>query len=207
MRLKHCAEKDWHTKGQFILCPLIITGAWLWLGTCAMSPGFPQQRLKYYKCLRMQFGHPDFQDFPKDHDIQPDWEVPTQVSLNMTLQSGKQCEHIQNEWTFSANTHEHTFGKWYFWNRVSLYRSGCSGSVDQPGLELRDPPASSSWVPRLKLCATTCWKESTLISRLFIHLNEVNKNIPPNNILLWPLYNLPKTENNKFFCILGTMKK
>jgi hypothetical protein len=44
-----------------------------------------------------------------------------------------------------------------FWDRVSLYSSGCPGthSVDQAGLELRNPPASASQVLGLKACATT----------------------------------------------------
>jgi hypothetical protein len=35
-----------------------------------------------------------------------------------------------------------------FWDRVSLYSPGCPGThfVDQHGLELRNPPASASWV-------------------------------------------------------------
>jgi hypothetical protein len=44
-------------------------------------------------------------------------------------------------------------------DRVSL--SGCPGthSVDQAGLELRNPPASASLVLGLKVCATTPgWK-------------------------------------------------
>ncbi|GAB1292261.1 Ras GTPase-activating-like protein IQGAP1 [Apodemus speciosus] len=42
-------------------------------------------------------------------------------------------------------------------NRVSLYCPGCPGthSVDQAGLELRNPPASASQVLGLKACATT----------------------------------------------------
>jgi hypothetical protein len=45
----------------------------------------------------------------------------------------------------------------YFWDRVSLYSSGCPGThfVDQAGLELRNPPASASRVLGLKVCATT----------------------------------------------------
>jgi hypothetical protein len=37
---------------------------------------------------------------------------------------------------------------WFFRDRVSLYRPGCPGthSVDQAGLELRNPPASASQV-------------------------------------------------------------
>jgi hypothetical protein len=44
-----------------------------------------------------------------------------------------------------------------FQDRVSLYSSGCPGSlfVDQAGLELRNPPASASRVLGLKACATT----------------------------------------------------
>ena len=51
-----------------------------------------------------------------------------------------------------------------FQDRVSLYSPGCSGthSVDQAGLELRNPPASASQVLGLKTCATT--------TRLIIHI-------------------------------------
>jgi hypothetical protein len=44
-----------------------------------------------------------------------------------------------------------------FRDRVSLYSPGCPGthSVDQAGLELRNPPASASRVLGLKACATT----------------------------------------------------
>jgi hypothetical protein len=44
-----------------------------------------------------------------------------------------------------------------FQDRVSLYSPGCPGthSVDQAGLELRNPPASASQVLGLKVCATT----------------------------------------------------
>jgi hypothetical protein len=44
-----------------------------------------------------------------------------------------------------------------FQDRASLYSPGCPGthSVDQAGLELRNPPASASQVLGLKACATT----------------------------------------------------
>ena len=44
-----------------------------------------------------------------------------------------------------------------FWDRVSLCSSCCPGThfVDQAGLELRNLPASASWVLWLKVCATT----------------------------------------------------
>jgi hypothetical protein len=42
-------------------------------------------------------------------------------------------------------------------DRVSLCSPGCPGtnSVDQAGLELRNPPASASRVLGLKVCTTT----------------------------------------------------
>ena len=44
-----------------------------------------------------------------------------------------------------------------FRDTVSLYSPGCTGthSVDQAGLELRNPPASASQALGLKACATT----------------------------------------------------
>jgi hypothetical protein len=44
-----------------------------------------------------------------------------------------------------------------FQDRVSLCSPGCHGthSVDQAGIELRNPPASASQVLGLKACATT----------------------------------------------------
>ena len=44
-----------------------------------------------------------------------------------------------------------------FQNRVSLCSPGCPGphSVDQAGLELRDPPTSASQVLGLKVCTIT----------------------------------------------------
>jgi hypothetical protein len=45
----------------------------------------------------------------------------------------------------------------FFRDRVSLYSPGCSGthSVEQAGLELRNPPASASRALGLKACAIT----------------------------------------------------
>jgi hypothetical protein len=45
----------------------------------------------------------------------------------------------------------------FFWDRVSLFSPGCTGThiVDQAGLELRNPPASAFQVPGLKVCNTT----------------------------------------------------
>jgi hypothetical protein len=46
-----------------------------------------------------------------------------------------------------------------FQDSVSLCSPGCPGthSVDQAGLELRNPPASATQVLGLKACATTAW--------------------------------------------------
>jgi hypothetical protein len=45
----------------------------------------------------------------------------------------------------------------FFPDRVSLCSPGCPGthSVDQAGLELRNPPVSASQMLGLKVCATT----------------------------------------------------
>jgi hypothetical protein len=53
----------------------------------------------------------------------------------------------------------------FFRNRVSLCSPGCPGthSIDQAGLELRNPPASASHMLRLKVCATTAG-EMALVS-------------------------------------------
>jgi hypothetical protein len=54
---------------------------------------------------------------------------------------------------------------WFgFWDRVSLY-----SSVDQAGLELRNPPASTSasQVLGLKVCATTAGCERESFKRLW----------------------------------------
>jgi hypothetical protein len=49
----------------------------------------------------------------------------------------------------------------FFRDRVSLYSPGCPGThfVDQPGLELRNLPASASQVLGLKECATTARRQ------------------------------------------------
>ena len=56
-------------------------------------------------------------------------------------------------------SHYSDFLFWFlvFRDRVSLYSPGCPGtnSVDQAGLELRNPPASASQMLGLKVCATT----------------------------------------------------
>ena len=85
-----------------------------------------------------------------------------------------------------------------FRDRVSLYSPGCPGthSVDQAGLELRNPPASASRALGLKACPTTPgpWK-AQLVKRL------VNK----HKVLLWssePLWNCPGVEACSV-CLVG----
>jgi hypothetical protein len=59
-----------------------------------------------------------------------------------------------------------------FRDRVSLCRLGCPGahSVDQAGLELRNPPASASQVLGLKVCDTTPTPNGTFLLRTEICL-------------------------------------
>lgn len=55
----------------------------------------------------------------------------------------------------------------FFQYGVSLCSFGCSEfcSVDQTGLDLRDPPASASQVKGLKACTTTAQPTAALIKR------------------------------------------
>jgi hypothetical protein len=68
-----------------------------------------------------------------------------------------------SETVFIATSPARTPSLFYlvFRDRVSLYSPGCPGthSVDQAGLELRNPPASASRVLGLKACATTAWQQ------------------------------------------------
>jgi hypothetical protein len=57
-----------------------------------------------------------------------------------------------------------------FWDSVSLYSCPGTHFVDQAGLELRNPPASASWVLGLKACATT----ARPYLNFFIHLFFLN---------------------------------
>ena len=60
------------------------------------------------------------------------------------------------------------YGGFFFFGfqyRVSLCSPGCLGthSEDQPGLELRNLPASTSHVLGLKTCTTTTWHEGIFL--------------------------------------------
>jgi hypothetical protein len=68
-----------------------------------------------------------------------------------------------------------------FGDRVSLCSPGCPGthSVDQAGLELRNPPASASRVLGLKACATTarlygllCYRTEVSYESLFTEYTD-----------------------------------
>jgi hypothetical protein len=51
-------------------------------------------------------------------------------------------------------------------DRVSLCSPGCPGtdSVDQDGLQLRNPPASESQVLGLKVCTNTAWHTTNILN-------------------------------------------
>jgi hypothetical protein len=61
-----------------------------------------------------------------------------------------------------------------FQDRIFLCGPGCPGthSVDQAGLELRNPPASASQVLGLKACATTAWLSSAIFQVKIISLGK-----------------------------------
>ena len=71
-----------------------------------------------------------------------------------------------------------------FQDRVSLCTPGCPGThfVDQAGLELRNLPASASWVLGLKVCATTLCSTGFVLKHgileisgnFWLVLNELN---------------------------------
>jgi hypothetical protein len=70
------------------------------------------------------------------------------------------------------------FGNFFFCflvfrDRVSLCSPGCPGthSVDQAGLELRNPPASASQVLGLKVCTTTARLSLATLLGFFFHLS------------------------------------
>jgi hypothetical protein len=79
-----------------------------------------------------------------------------------------------------------------FRDRVSLYSPGCPGthSVDQAGLELRDPPASVSQVLGSKVCTTTAWLKHLILRMYFVSnckrncLNYIYK-ITKSNLWWW----------------------
>jgi hypothetical protein len=58
----------------------------------------------------------------------------------------------------------------FFRDRVSLCSPGCPGthSVDQAGLELRNPPVSASQVLGLKVCATTARLRGPILTACFL---------------------------------------
>ena len=79
---------------------------------------------------------------------------------------------------------------WFgFWDRVSLYSSGCPRThfVDQAGLELRNPPASASLVLGLKVCSTMPCLLELLSLRLHlcsaeVHAAMLGPNLPSSKL-------------------------
>jgi hypothetical protein len=58
-----------------------------------------------------------------------------------------------------------------------MYSPGCPGThvVEQAGLELRNPPASASWMLGLKACATTAQWKLFLMSRIICCVEKATK--------------------------------
>jgi hypothetical protein len=75
-------------------------------------------------------------------------EIVTSFGFSFVLEGFCFCFFVSN-WSFVV-------GGGVFRDRVSLCSPGCPGthSVDQTGLELRNPPASASQVLGLKACTT-----------------------------------------------------
>ena len=64
-----------------------------------------------------------------------------------------------------------------FRDKVSLCSPGCPGthSVEQAGLELRNPPASASQVLVLKVCVTTARLYSSSYTKVLKRKNQIGK--------------------------------
>jgi hypothetical protein len=64
-------------------------------------------------------------------------------------------------------------------DRVSLCSPGCPGthSVDQAGLELRNPPASASRVLGLKACTTTARLDTSYTQNWLLSLSHYDKDL------------------------------
>jgi hypothetical protein len=79
--------------------------------------------------------------------------------FNLLAHKGWPCDDAlwTDEQRVNTSQQRHHTQRKMVWFRVSLCSPGCPGthSVDQAGLELRNPPASASRVLGLKACATT----------------------------------------------------
>ena len=64
-----------------------------------------------------------------------------------------------------------------FRDRVSLYSPGCprTHSVDEAGLELRNPPSPASQVLRLKSCTTTAQLQNLILTLGMPVLSVLNR--------------------------------
>jgi hypothetical protein len=64
----------------------------------------------------------------------------------------------------------------FFWDRVSLCNPGCPGthSVDQAGLELRNPPASASQSAGIKGVRHHTQLQNEILRKHFLNLSSLN---------------------------------
>jgi hypothetical protein len=98
-------------------------------------------------------------------------------------------------------------------DRVSLYSPGCpeTHSVDQAGLELRNPPASASRVLGLKACTTTLSFQTSCLSNHIWMENRTSTSGRDSNTLLhsqslklgllpWPSETVGSDCNVTVFC-------
>jgi hypothetical protein len=88
----------------------------------------------------------------------------------------------------------------FFWDRVSLGSFGWFGthSVDQAGLELRNPPTSAYWALGLKVSSTTAW----LPCSPFKCQNKCS--FGDQHILMWESWVQSENETERHIHILGT---
>jgi hypothetical protein len=95
----------------------------------------------------------------------------THTNTHTHKQTQKPVIQISSELSCFALEHYFCFCFLFFVfrDRVSLCSPGCPGthSVDQAGLELRNPPATASQVLGLKACATNARHFRTLLSMHF----------------------------------------
>jgi hypothetical protein len=150
---KGAGTEAWGCLGLLHLCDSPLPSFPLLLTTL---PALLSESL-YSKCICWQVpvSREDSQSQPKAPASH--WgPVACQVSMLPVIQ---QVKHLPMLWPFLVCLFAFLFCcfLFVFRDRVSLYHPGCSGahSVDQAGLELRNPPASASQMLGLKACATT----------------------------------------------------
>jgi hypothetical protein len=115
------------------------------------------------KSERQRTGHSDSQtyweySFKVEVILIFNWQIKIVllIAYNWSLNEHMLCSNAAELSKRYINLHAFFFFL-VFRDRVSLCNPGCPGahSVDQAGIELRNPPASASQVLGLKACATT----------------------------------------------------